>query len=284
MKAKQGVRPAENLFDGKRNLMTSHSERLTFARELAERAGKLGMEFFRRLDSLTIESKGHQDLVSEADREVELFVRREIAKAHPDDGVIGEEHAPTKGTSGYTWVIDPIDGTANFVRGIPAWCVVIACARDGVTVTGVIHEPSTGETFYGEKGGGAYLNGKPIKTSASDSLGDGSLGIGFSTRRETTAVPGLIRDLLAQGGVFYRNASGALMLAYVASGRLLGYIENHMNAWDCIAGILLIEEAGGRIVAPDPKTVLEHGTVVVVGGAKVFDEIYTLCAETFGLD
>ena len=263
--------------------MTSHSERLIFARELAERAGKLGMEFFRKLDSLTIEAKGHQDLVSEADREVELFVRREIAKTYPDDGVIGEEHAPKKGSTGYDWVIDPIDGTANFVRGIPAWCVVIACAKDGVTVTGVIHEPSTGETFYGEKGGGAFLNGRPIKTSASNSLGDGSLGIGFSNRRETTVVPRLIGDLLARGGVFYRNASGALMLAYVASGRLLGYIENHMNAWDCIAGIMLIEEAGGRVITPDPATVLERGTVVVVGGAEVFDEIYALCAETFGL-
>lgn len=263
--------------------MTSHSERLIFARDLARRAGSLGMDYFGKLDSLTIESKGHQDMVSQADREVELFVRREIAKAYPDDGIIGEEHAPTKGSTGYTWVIDPIDGTANFVRGIPAWCVAIACARDGVTVTGVIHEPATGETFYGERGGGAYLNGKPIKATSGDSLSDGSLGVGFSSRRETTAVPGLIGDLLARGGVFYRNASGALMLAYVAAGRLLGYIENHMNAWDCIAGILLIEESGGRVVTPDPKTVLEQGTVVVVGGANVFDEIYELCAETYGL-
>ncbi len=264
--------------------MTNHSERLTFARELAERAGKLGMDYFRRLDSLTVEAKGHQDLVSEADREVELFVRAELAKAYPGDGVIGEEHAPTVGSTGYVWVIDPIDGTANFVRGIPAWCVVIACARDGVTVTGVIHEPSTGETFYGEKGGGAFLNGKPIRASASKSLGDGSLGIGFSNRRETAAVPGLITDLLAKGGVFFRNASGALMLAYVASGRLIGYIENHMNAWDCIAGLLLTEEAGGMIVPTDPKTVLEKGTVVVAGGAEVFDDIHALCAKAFGLD
>ena len=135
--------------------------------------------------------------------------------------------------TGYTWVIDPIDGTANFVKGIPAWCVVIACAKDGVTVTGVIHDPSTGETFYGSKGGGAFLNGKPIRASSSKSLGDGSLGVGFSNRRELANVPGLIKDLLDRGGIFFRNASGALMLAYVASGRLIGYVEEHMNAWDC---------------------------------------------------
>jgi myo-inositol-1(or 4)-monophosphatase len=190
-------------------------DRLHFARALAERAGKLGTEFFRKLDSLTIESKGYQDMVPEADREVELFVRREIAMAYPEDGIIGEEHPPAKGSTGCTWVIDPIDGTANFVKGIPAWCVVIACAKDGVTEIGVIHEPSTGETFYGQKGGGAFLNGKAIKASTSKSLGDGSLGVGFSNRRETANVPGLIADLLGRGGIFFCNASGALMLAYV---------------------------------------------------------------------
>jgi myo-inositol-1(or 4)-monophosphatase len=263
--------------------MTTHSKRLNFARDLAQRAGKLGMEFFKKLDSLTIESKGHQDMVSEADREVELFVRAEIAKAYPQDGIIGEEHAPVKGSTGFTWVIDPIDGTANFVKGIPAWCVVIACAKDGVTEVGVIHEPSTGETFYGEKGGGAFLNGRPIKASSSKSLGDGSVGVGFSNRRETANVPGLIKDLLGQGGIFYRNASGALMLTYVASGRLIGYVEEHMNAWDCIAGMLLVEEAGGRIVRPDPKTVLEKGALVLTGGAGVFDDIKALCTRAYGL-
>jgi myo-inositol-1(or 4)-monophosphatase len=263
--------------------MAHHSERLDFARELAERAGQVGMEYFRRLDTLTIENKGHQDLVSEADREVELFVRRELAKAYPDDGIVGEEHAPKTGTTGYEWVIDPIDGTANFVRGIPAWCVAIACAKDGVAVTGVIHEPSTGETFYGEKGGGAFLNGKPIRTTASASLSQGSVGVGFSSRDETAQVPALIADLISRGGVFFRNASGALMLAYVAAGRLIGYFERHMNSWDCVAGLLLIEEAGGRILTPDPKTVLLKGTVVVAGGVDVFDDIYAICAEPFGL-
>ena len=115
-------------------MVDDHKERMQFAVELARRAGELGLDYFRRFDALTIESKGHQDLVSEADREVETFVRRELASRYPKDGVIGEEHAPTKGTSGYDWVIDPIDGTANFVRGIPAWTVVIACTHEGATV------------------------------------------------------------------------------------------------------------------------------------------------------
>ena len=113
-------------------------KRLDFTVDLARRACELGMTFFREIDKLTIESKGHQDLVSNGDREVELFVRAAILAEYPEDGIVGEEHAPTTGTSGYIWVIDPIDGTANFVRGIPAWTVVIACTRDGVTALGVI--------------------------------------------------------------------------------------------------------------------------------------------------
>ncbi len=264
------------------NSDSGHSDRLNFTRELAQRAGDLGMAFFRKIDTLTIESKGHQDMVSEADREVELFVRAEIAKAYPDDGIVGEEHAPKQGTSGHVWVIDPIDGTANFVVGIPAWCVVIACTKDGLTEIGVIHEPCTGETFYGEKGGGAFLNGRAIKASSSQSLGNGSLGVGFAGRRRNSNVPALIGDLIGLGGVFFRNASGALMLAYVASGRLIGYVEQHMNSWDCIAGLLLIEEAGGKIVPPDPKTVIAEGTPIVAGGVGVFDEVRALHQRHFG--
>jgi myo-inositol-1(or 4)-monophosphatase len=262
--------------------MTDDNEaRLRFARELAISAGDVGLTYFRALDTLTIESKGHQDLVSEADRDVETFIRTAIAEQYPDDGVVGEEHANVAGTSGYVWVIDPIDGTANFVRGIPAWTVVIAGVRQGVIDVGVIHEPSTAETFYGRHGGGAFLNGKPIRTSAASDLTAGSVGTGFSNRREPRHVARLIDLILAEGGVFYRNASGALMLAYVAAGRLLAYAEEHMNAWDCLAGLLLVEEAGGRILQPVGETVVLDGTMVIAGGAGVFDQVQALCEKSF---
>jgi len=222
-------------------------------------------------------------MVSEADREVELLVRREILARYPQDGIVGEEHAPTAGSSGFTWVIDPIDGTANFVAGIPAWCVAIACAKDGVAVVGVIHEPSNGETFAGYKGGGAFLNGKPIRASSATSLSQGAVGTGVSNRREMRVVVDIIERLFQQGGMFYRNASGALMLAYVAAGRLLGYVEEHMNAWDCVAGMLLIEEAGGKVLPPDPTTVLTEGTVVVAAGSHLFDQVHSLCRDSFAL-
>ncbi|MBA3449570.1 MAG: inositol monophosphatase [Pseudaminobacter sp.] len=262
-------------------MVGDNENRMLFATALARRAGELGLKYFRDLENLTIESKGHQDLVSEADRDVETFIRKELATHYPQDGIVGEEHAASTGGSGYVWVIDPIDGTANFVRGIPAWTVVIACAKDGAAIAGVIHDPSTNETFHGYRGGGAFLNGKPIRASASTSLADGSVGTGFSNRREARNIVGLIDGLFDEGGVFFRNASGALMLAYVASGRLLAYVEEHMNAWDCIAGLLLVEEAGGAVVQPDPKTVLDRGTVVIAGGRGVFDKVQALCEEAF---
>jgi len=255
--------------------------RLAIVTDIARRAGELGMSYFRDIGALTIESKGHQDLVSNADRDVESFVRAELAKAFPGDGIVGEEHAPTPGTSGFVWVIDPIDGTANFVRGIPAWTVVIAGARHGATEIGVIYEPATGEMFSARLGGGAFVNGKPIRVAAATSLSQGSVGTGFSNRREMGNIVPVIQSLFAEGGVFYRNASGALMLAYVAAGRLIGYVEEHMNAWDCLAGLLIVDEAGGRIHKPDPATVIGDGTLVLAACPGVYDRLAAISSAAF---
>lgn len=257
------------------------ARRTEFAVELARRAGELAMDYYRRLDTLKIESKGHQDLVSEADREVELFVRREISAAYPQDGIVGEEHAPVTGSTGFDWVIDPIDGTANFVRGIPQWCVIIACTKDSVAQVGVVHDPVSGETFHGYRGGGAYSDGRAISVSASDDIGDGSIGVGFNNRTRAENIVPVVADIVGRGGLFFRNASGGLMLAYVAAGRLIGYVEEHMNAWDCLAGLLLIEEAGGWIVEPDARTVLAKGTVVI-GGGGIFPDLLKLVEGRFG--
>jgi myo-inositol-1(or 4)-monophosphatase len=267
------------------NCVTTGSDqvarRYEFAIDLGRRAGDLGMTFFRSAETLKVESKGHQDLVSNGDREVELFVRAAISEAFPQDGIVGEEHAPKEGRSGFVWVIDPIDGTANFVRGIPAWCVAIACVHDKRTVVGVIHEPSANECFSARRGGGAFLNGRPITVSKSTSLADGSVGTGFSNRREARRIVPVIEALLAEGGVFFRNASGALMLAYVAAGRLIGYCEEHMNAWDCLAGLLMVEEAGGRILPPDGSTMVEQGTMVLAAAPGVYDRLAEITAKGF---
>lgn len=257
------------------------SDRLEFAKSLAQKAGDLGLTYFRRLEELTISAKGHQDLVSEADQDVETLVRDELARAYPDDGILGEEHGRIHGTSGYTWVIDPIDGTANFVTAIPQWCVVLACVHQGQVVIGVTFDPVARELFWAERGAGAFVNGMPMKPSASQSLANGSLGVGFNGRSRKEDAVNAVQLLIDEGGVFFRNASGGLMLAYAASGRLIGYVEAHMNAWDCLAGMLMAEEAGVRVAPYDADAALDKGTRVVVASPGVFDAVVTLAEKAY---
>ncbi|MGJ8569380.1 MAG: inositol monophosphatase family protein [Hoeflea sp.] len=257
------------------------SARLEFAIEIAQRAGKFAKTHFEAFDSLVIESKGHQDLVSNADKDTETLIRVAIEEHWPDDGIVGEEHGRKHGTSGFDWVVDPIDGTANFVRGIPQWCVAIAVSEHGEAVIGVINEPCSGELFHASRGNGACCNGKPMRVSQASGIGDGSVGTGFSGRVHAANIVKVVERIVDDGGVFFRNASGALMLAYVAGGRLLGYVEEHMNSWDCVAGLLMIEEAGGHIVRPDPATVLDNGTVVIAGGTSVFASIKEIADDCF---
>lgn len=254
------------------------------ALEIVRQAAATALEFFQDIDSLLIEEKGVQDLVSNADKGVETLIRDALGTAFADDGIVGEEHGNVTSTSGYTWVIDPIDGTANFVRGMPGWCVVLACVHKGQTVIGVICDPIADETFVAVKENGATLNGKTIKVSASRSLSDGSVGVGMSNRSEPQMTINSLTSLINAGGIFYRNASGALMLVYVAAGRLIGYCEPHMNAWDCLAAILMIEEAGGQVVAFDTSDALIDGTQVITACPGVFAELVAQCENAYQIN
>ncbi|MGB5066639.1 MAG: inositol monophosphatase family protein [Albidovulum sp.] len=247
--------------------------------DIARRAGDMARDYFDNFHALTIDVKGHQDFVSEADRNVEVFVRAALAEAFAQDGIVGEEDAPVAGSSGFTWVIDPVDGTTNFIHGIPAWTVVLACVAGPDTVIGVVHDPVHGETHHARRGGGAFLNDRSSGCLNGRSLKQGSLGIGFSGRTRAGGVKRLVSEIIDAGGVFYRNGSGALSLAYVASGRLLGYVEEHMNAWDCLAGQLIVAEAGGVVEEQDAQDMIVNGGRVIVGTAETFGEIMVL-AET----
>ncbi|MEN0000740.1 MAG: inositol monophosphatase family protein [Pseudomonadota bacterium] len=255
--------------------------RRDFAEKAAHDAGRFALEKFRALDRLTIESKGHHDLVSEADRDTETLIRDAIERQWPDDGIVGEEHGRKHGTSGFDWIIDPIDGTANFVSGIPHWCVVIACAFDGLPVIGMIYDPNTGETFAAAKGQGAFINGKPMAVAPGTTLADGSVATGASGRSDREESAALVREIMINGGMYFRSASGALMLAYVASGRLLGYIEDHMNSWDCFAALLMIEEAGGEHHPLDAENALENGTMLVAGGKGIYPTLDQIAQRVF---
>ena len=255
--------------------------RLNFAKKLTKKAGEKAIVYFESIGDLIVQQKGAQDLVSNADLEVEVFIRECIAESYPNDGIVGEEHANVEGKSGYTWVIDPIDGTANFLTAIPSWCVVLACVHNDETKLGVVYEPSHNEMFWGAMGSGAFLNDKPIKVSASTSLDVGSTGIGMNGRTATNLTVSYIEKLVDRGGIFYRNASGALMLSYVAAGRLIGYAEPHMNAWDCLAAQLLIAEAGGCVENQSANDMLINGGRVVASGPGVFDEMVKIANEAY---
>ena len=258
------------------------SERRDAALRIADEAGELALDYFRRPDSLRVDRKGHQDFVSQADREVERLVRVRLAEAFPQDAIVGEEDGPVPGRSGFTWVIDPIDGTTNFVNGIPAWTVVLAGVSGGKTHVGVVHDPRHGETFAAVRGQGATLNGVPLRVPLGLAIKDGTTGVGFSNRVGTEGVMRLMQAIFDEGGIFLRNASGALWIVYVAAGRLLGYVEEHMNAWDCLAAQLIVEEAGGRVEDQDAEEMIASGGRVVVGVEGVFEDLVRLSNESFG--
>lgn len=256
--------------------------RLGFAKTLVEIAGKEALGYFNQLDKLNIEQKGHQDLVSDADKNVELLIRDAIDKAFPGDGIVGEEHDNVASKSGFTWVIDPIDGTANFVRGIPAWCVVLACVQDAEIKIGVINDPVHEETYSAALGNGAFLNGKPMKVAETKGLHDGSIAISYSPRSGMEPILRFMKLLSEERGAFVRIASGALSLAYVAAGRVNGFAEHHMNAWDCLAGQLLIKEAGGKIEAQNADDMLVNGGRVIGASPVIFDRIVEMADASFG--
>ncbi|NNE87610.1 MAG: inositol monophosphatase [Silicimonas sp.] len=257
------------------------TDRTKAAEDIARKGGALALNYFAKLGSLEVEDKGPQDFVTEADKNVETHVRELIGRAFPDDGIVGEEHAPKPSQTGYTWVIDPIDGTANFVSAIPAWCVVIAIVKDDRAQTGVIYDPIHDEMFAAERGRGAHLNGAPLVCPPDTALNRGSVGTGYSSRISVDQTIKVVRAVLEKGGVFHRNASGALSLAYVSAGRLIGYIEEHMNAWDCLAGQLLIAEAGGRAEDQSATTMIADGGRVVAGSKGVFDDLVRIADDIF---
>lgn len=220
--------------------------RLAAAEAVAREAGALALRYYRGREALAVEQKGPQDIVSIADREVEHLVRARLQALFPQDAVLGEEGGLDEGHDAVgTWVVDPIDGTWCFLNGIASWCVSLAYVRDGRIETGVIYDPCSEELFAARAGGGASLDGRPIRVAPVTALDQGTVSVGYSARASADGTLAILRRLTDAGGVYHRHGSGALALAWTACGRLIGYIETHMNSWDCLAGLLLIREAGG---------------------------------------
>jgi myo-inositol-1(or 4)-monophosphatase len=225
---------------------TDDDRRLDLGCAIAREAGALALAAFRNQPRQPVHNfKGPQDYVTETDTEIERLVRDRIAAAWPVDSFFGEEAGGRIGSE--TWVVDPIDGTANFARGMPHFCISIAFVRGGRPEIGVIYQPVTDELYAAQRGRGAVLNMRPIRVSGTASMSHAVVEAGWSTRRPIKAYIALVERLFTAGAQVQRAGSGALGLAYVASGRLDAYCELHINAWDALAGLLLIEEAGGVI-------------------------------------
>ncbi len=215
----------------------------------AQAAGRVIARFGR--DSLDVRAKGeHYNLVTAADIACEDEIVRVIRAAHPDHNFFAEEKKYERTPSPFTWVIDPIDGTANFAHGFPHFAVSVALAHEGALVCGVVLDPSRNETFRAARGQGAFLNDRPIRVSGAGSLRESLLVTGFYYDRGATMDETLekIRTLLRRGAMdIRRTGSAALDLCWVACGRVDGYFEYKLNAWDFGAGALIVGEAGGRV-------------------------------------
>jgi len=224
------------------------SEDLALAERAARAAGEVLMGWFggpiRGLDSKTSAT----DPVSDADREAERAIRELIEAERPDDGLLGEEGSRAAGESGRRWVIDPLDGTVNFLYGIPQWCVSVALEDSRGALLGVVFDPLHGELFSAVRGGGAVVNGGQVRVSAREELARALIATGFSYEAQHRAEQAEIaRRLLPQVRDIRRAGSAALDLCSVACGRVDGFYERGVKPWDWAAGRLLVEEAGGVV-------------------------------------
>jgi myo-inositol-1(or 4)-monophosphatase len=253
---------------------TEVRQRYDAGRALVLAAAGLATTYFARIGELAVTAKGVQDMVTEADVAVEHLLARGIAERFPDDAFLGEE----TGASGLAgargvWVIDPIDGTQPFVSGMTSWCVSVAYVYDGVLQFGFVHNPPLGELFEGGLGRPATLNGRPIAPHAGRALTDGLVAVGYAPRTPVDAILPVLERLLRGGGLYYRNGSGALMLCYAACGRLLGYIEPHLNSWDCLGALAVAQAAGARTNDYLTGDALLTGNRIIAGPPAVYDAL-----------
>ncbi|RLC39944.1 MAG: inositol monophosphatase [Candidatus Coatesbacteria bacterium] len=222
-----------------------------FIREVAIKAGELLMEYYK--EDLSMYLKGDINPVTIADTESEKLIIGEIKKAFPHHSILAEETGGEKQESEWLWVIDPLDGTTNYAHHYPSFCVSIALLKKCKPIMGVIYHPLLNEFFYAERGNGAYLNDRPIKVSNVDKLDKAFLTTGFAYDVHETEDDNVdnFRAFLKRSMAIRRGGSAALDLAYTACGRFDGFWEMRLHPWDTAAGILMVEEAGGRVTTFD---------------------------------
>ena len=253
---------------------------LESACDIAREAGALLSGYFHR--GVQFDLKGEYDLVTEADRASEKLVVERLNSLFPTHSVLGEEGGQRASTSEYQWYVDPLDGTTNFAHTYPVFNVTLALERAGEMICGVIFDPIRQEMFAAELGGGAYVNGKRIRTSRASKLEEALLATGFPSRKrhENVNVHFFHQVAMVTHGV-RRGGSAAIDLAYVACGRLDGFWEFGLNPWDMAAGLLMIREAGGRTTDMRGGLADVRGRHIATSNGPIHGELIQLFGEVF---
>ena len=247
---------------------------LNIAVKAARRAGSIISRASENLDVLTIKHKSLNDLVSEVDRAAEDAIIDVIKGAYPDHAILAEESGAS-GESEYVWVIDPLDGTTNFLHGFPQYCVSIGLLHKGVPTHGVIFDPTRNDLYTASRGRGAFLNDKRLRVAKRDKLIDGLIGTGFPFRRfdHLDAYIAMLKELMTKCAGVRRPGAAALDLAAVAAGRFDGFWEIGLKPWDMAAGVLMVTEAGGLVGDFEGNdTFMEHGQIVAAS-PKIFSQL-----------
>ena len=223
-----------------------HNDFFSATAEIAREAGALLMDYFRQ--RVSIEYKGEADLVTEADRKSESLIRERIRERWPGHDIFGEEQGFVDTGSEYRWYVDPLDGTTNFAHGFPVFCVSMALERKGQMIGAVIYDPTRDELFAAEKGSGAFLNELRIQVSKTSNLEECLVATGFpSHKRHKNPNIFFYHQITLRTHGVRRAGSAALDLCCVACGRFDGFWEFNLNPWDTAAGVLIVEEAGGKV-------------------------------------
>lgn len=249
--------------------------RLIFAKEIAHQAGALAIEMRKNADLTFSQEKGHQDFVTMADLAVEELIRDRVSLEFPQDSVLGEE-AGTTGVGKALWVIDPIDGTTNYMRGLTDWAVSIAFCIDGKIECAAIYAPEIDILVWARVGQGAFIYNNKAHVSNIDKTANALVLLGRSTRCRTENYLELLDRVFKSGLEYRRNGSAAFSLLCVAIGRADAFYEAHLNSWDAMAGILIAKEAGGTVEHPEYLEFIEQGGTVFASNTKIHAKVQSV--------
>jgi myo-inositol-1(or 4)-monophosphatase len=245
----------------------STAQLLTLAEDIAREAGAQLREAFDRGDLEVSAKSSPTDLVSEADQAAEALIRRRLAGARPEDGILGEEEGDTPGTSGVRWIVDPLDGTTNFLFGVPQWAVSVACEDADGGLAGTVYDALRDELWSAERDGTPTCNGAAISASRADDLAQALIATGFGYDSAVRARQGeLVAALLPRVRDVRRLGAAALDLAWVAAGRMDAFYERGLKAWDRAAGELLCMRAGLELVELPAEGIMPEGVLIAPAG------------------